>query len=322
MHNDKEFQLIINKALEKLSLDNQPDNLYAPIKYTIEVGGKRIRPILCLMATELFEANYQEALNAAIGIEIFHNFTLLHDDIMDKADMRRGKPSVHCQWNDNIALLSGDAMSVIAYKYIAESKNLKEILYVFSDTALKICEGQQYDMDFEQKDNVSVEQYLKMIELKTAVLIAGSLIIGAITANASKEDQNNIYEFGINLGMAFQLQDDYLDTYGDLEKFGKPIGGDIVANKKTFLLIKAKELANDEMANSLDFWLKLEKFNKEEKISAIRNIYDNLAIADISKNLINHYFLKAERALDSINVLADRKNVLEKFYKSLRYRVF
>ncbi|MDD3859021.1 MAG: polyprenyl synthetase family protein [Bacteroidales bacterium] len=322
MHNDKEFLVIINNSLDKISLDKQPENLYAPIEYSIEVGGKRIRPILCLMAAELFGAKYQEALNAALGIEIFHNFTLLHDDIMDKSNMRRGKPSVHCQWNENIALLSGDAMSVIAYKYISESKNLKEILNVFSDTALKICEGQQYDMDFEKTDNVSVEQYLKMIELKTAVLIAGSLVIGAVTANASKEDQDKIYEFGKNLGLAFQLQDDYLDTYGDIEKFGKPIGGDIVANKKTFLLIKALELANDELINSLSYWLKLEKFNKEEKISAIRDIYNKLGIADISKNLINHYFSKAEKSLNSVNVSADRKKVLEDFYKSMIYRVF
>lgn len=322
MHNDKEFFKIINSALNKISLEKQPENLYNPIKYSIEVGGKRIRPILCLMATELFGGNYKEALNSAIGLEIFHNFTLLHDDIMDKADMRRGKPSVHCQWNENIALLSGDAMSIIAYQYMTESNNLKEILHVFSDTALKICEGQQYDMDFEKTDNVSENDYLKMIELKTSVLIAASLKIGAITANASLHNQKYIYEFGKNLGIAFQLQDDYLDTYGDVQQFGKTIGGDIVANKKTFLLIKALELATKEQLSTLKYWLNIETFDKSEKILAIRSIYDKLAIADISKDIINQYFSLSEQALYSINVPVERKKVMEDFYKSMKCRVF
>ncbi|HOZ29628.1 MAG TPA: polyprenyl synthetase family protein [Bacteroidales bacterium] len=321
MHNDKELFSIINNSLEKISLEEKPENLYAPIKYSIEVGGKRIRPILCLMAAEMFDANYNIAINPAIGIEIFHNFTLLHDDIMDKADMRRGKPTIHYRWNENIALLSGDAMSVIAYKFITESNNLKKVLDVFSETALQICEGQQFDMDFEKTENVLVEDYLKMIKLKTAVLIACSLKIGAITANAPENESIKLYEFGKNLGMAFQLQDDYLDTYGDIEQFGKPIGGDIVANKKTFLLIKSLELANSEQLKSLRYWLKLESFDKAEKISAIRAIFDNLKIADISKKLIDYYFSLAEESLMSINLSEEKKKLLTNFYKSMRYRV-
>lgn len=322
MHNDKDLLSIINNCLEKLSFDKQPENLYNPIKYSIDVGGKRIRPILCLMATELFGTDYNKAINSAIGIEIFHNFTLLHDDIMDNADVRRGKPTVHLNWNENIALLSGDAMSVIAYKFMSNAENLKEVLDIFSDTALKICEGQQFDMDYEKTEFVTVEDYLKMIELKTAVLIACSLKIGAITANASSNNRERIYEFGKNLGMAFQLQDDYLDTYGDLEKFGKPIGGDIVANKKTFLLIKALELAKGDLLNSLKSWLKKDDFNKADKISAVRSIFNKLSIDNISKELINYYFSLAEKSLDLVNISSERKKILETYYKSMIHRVF
>lgn len=301
-----------NDKLSTLDFGKNPDRLYDPIYYALSVGGKRIRPVLCLMSSELFGGDFEDAIHAALGVEIFHNFTLLHDDMMDKAEMRRGKPVVHVKWNENIALLSGDAMSVIAYKYICESKkNLKDILDVFSDTALKICEGQQYDMDFEEMSNVSESEYLKMIKLKTAVLLAASLKIGAICAESKLEDQQKIYDFGENLGMAFQLQDDLLDVYGNPAVFGKNIGGDIVANKKTYLLIKALEMANAEQAKKLNYWIMLKEFNSEEKIQSVRAIYDEIGIREHSENLMNEYFHKAFKIFDSIELESSKR----KFYE-------
>lgn len=320
MHTDKEFLEIINNSLDKINFGEKPDRLYDPVYYSLKVGGKRIRPVLCLMATEMFGAKYSDGISVAIGIEIFHNFTLLHDDIMDKADIRRGHPVVHKKWNENIAILSGDAMSVIAYKYISESKNIKPVLDVFSDTALKICEGQQYDMDFETENDVSVKDYLKMIDLKTAVLLAASLKIGAIVANAPKTDQNNIYKFGQNLGMAFQLQDDYLDTFGNPKKFGKNIGGDIVANKKTYLLIKALEIANKDTLTQLKKWISVKNFNHEEKINAVRNIYKELNIEKHSTSLIESYIKNSEKYLNAINLNPERTQLLKTFTDSLRFR--
>lgn len=322
MHNDKEFLEIVNSGFDKLNYGKEPHRLYDPVYYSLSVGGKRIRPVLCLMAAELFGGDYKEALNAAYGVEIFHNFTLLHDDMMDKAEVRRGKPVVHLKWNENIALLSGDAMSVIAYKYISESKNLKETLDVFSDTALKICEGQQYDMDFEDNQDVSVDDYLKMINLKTAVLLAASLKIGAISADASDSDKNNIYEFGRNLGMAFQLQDDFLDTFGDVEKFGKKIGGDIIANKKTYLLIKAIEIATGELKEELINWINLKEFDPQEKIDAVKSIYNKLNIAKYSEDLIESYFNEAAKCFGAISIPDSKKQFLTSFTDSLKYRVY
>jgi geranylgeranyl diphosphate synthase type II len=322
MHSDKELIDIVNSGLEKLEFGKEPNRLYDPVYYSLGVGGKRIRPVLCLMSNELFGGDYNDSLNAAFGIEIFHNFTLLHDDMMDKALVRRGQPVVHIKWNDNIALLSGDAMSVIAYKYISESKNLKETLDVFSDTALKICEGQQYDMDFETSLSVSTDDYLKMINLKTAVLLAAALKIGAISANASDEDKENIYEFGRNLGMAFQLQDDFLDSFGDVIKFGKNIGGDIVANKKTYLLIKALELATSDLKSELVEWLDKTEFNPKEKIEAITSIFNKLNIAKHSEDLMESYFKTSADYFEKINLPAERKQYLLSFTNSLKYRVY
>lgn len=320
--NDSEVLLNrFNDKLSKLNFGKKPERLYDPIYYALSVGGKRIRPVLCLMSSELFGGTFEDAIHAALGVEIFHNFTLLHDDMMDKAEMRRGKPVVHVKWNENIALLSGDAMSVIAYKYICESKiNLKNILDVFSDTALKICEGQQYDMDFEEMLNVSESEYLKMINLKTAVLLAASLKIGAISADASEEDTQKIYDFGENLGMAFQLQDDLLDVYGNPAVFGKNIGGDIVANKKTYLLIKALELANTEQVEKLNQWIILKEFKPDEKIQAVRAIYDEIGIREYSENLMNEYFEKAFSIFDSIKVESTRKEILRNYTLSMKKR--
>lgn len=320
MHCEKELLNIINEHISGLDFGKEPGNLYEPVYYSMSAGGKRIRPVLCLMAAELFGGNYKNVVDAACGIEIFHNFTLLHDDMMDHAVVRRGNPTVHVKWSNNIALLSGDAMSVIAYKYIANSVNLKETLNVFSDTALKICEGQQYDMDFESRADVSVDEYLKMINLKTAVLLAASLKIGAISANVSDADKENIYEFGRNLGIAFQLQDDYLDTYGNVEKFGKNIGGDIVSNKKTFLLIKALELAKGDTKKELDYWLSLKKFDANEKITAVRNIYDNLNICKLSQNMMDYYSNIATGFFAKINAEDQNKEILRQYTDSLKQR--
>lgn len=310
-----------NKDLINLKFGQKPNKLYDPIYYSLAVGGKRIRPILCLMACELFGGNYKDALNASFGIEIFHNFTLLHDDMMDKAKVRRGKPVVHLKWNENIALLSGDAMSVIAYKQICKTKkNLEQVLEIFSDTALQICEGQQYDMDFETINDVSEDQYLLMIKLKTAVLLAASLKIGAIIADASPTDQKYIYEFGENLGMAFQLQDDILDTFGNPEVFGKNIGGDIVANKKTYLLIKAIEKANKSQKKELTYWLSLTNFNAEEKIQSIKNIYQKLEIKEQSEHLMDTYFKNAFRNFDLLSPKEDSKKFLYNYANTLNRR--
>ncbi len=323
MYTHSELFKIFNDKLEKLDFGKTPNRLYDPIYYSINVGGKRIRPILCMLAAEMFDDTYQSAIDTALGIEIFHNFTLLHDDMMDNADLRRGKPVVHVKWNENIALLSGDAMSVIAYKYVAETKqNLKPILDTFSDTALKICEGQQYDMDFETQDEVTADEYLKMINLKTAVLLAASLKIGAMAVNAPKEDCEKLYEFGRLLGMAFQLQDDLLDVFGNVEKFGKKIGGDIAANKKTYLLIKTLETAKGKVKNELDYWLSQTSFDKEKKIAAVKTIYENLNIKELSVKLMNKYFDKAFKLLDEINIPTEKKKNMLEFTESLKTRDF
>jgi len=323
MHNNKELLEKFNAGFEKLNFGDTPNRLYDPIYYTIKMGGKRIRPILCIMASELFGGRYEDIIDAAYGIEIFHNFTLLHDDMMDNSSTRRGKPAVHIKWNETIALLSGDAMSVIAYKYVGKCKNnLPEILNTFSETALQICEGQQYDMDFESETNVCEKDYIKMITLKTAVLLAGSLKIGALSANATKDDCFHIYEFGKNIGIAFQLQDDLLDVFGNTENFKKNLGGDIVSNKKTYLLIKALELADTSTKEKLNYWLSLKDFDPSEKINAVRDIYETLNIERFTTELMTYYFNKSEESLNSIKVSDDKKKYLLEFTNSLKTRTF
>lgn len=320
MHSEKELIKFFNDYLLNINFGKSPKNLYDPIYYSINTGGKKLRPVLCLMATELFDENYKTSIDVACGIEMFHNFTLLHDDMMDNSVLRRGNPTVHIKWTNNIALLSGDAMSVIAYKLISKAKYIKESLDVFSDTALKICEGQQFDMDFETLDNVTVEQYLKMINLKTAVLIAASLKLGAIAANTNLKNLDNIYEFGRNLGIAFQLQDDYLDTYGNTEKFKKNLGEDINSNKKTFLLLKALELAEGNTLKELKNWISLKEFDKQEKFNAVKNIYDSLKICRLSENLIDYYMSQANSYFAKIEANNDNKNILQNYANSLRER--
>lgn len=312
----------IEKEISQLSFEYPPKSLYDPIEYILSLGGKRIRPALALMACNLYQENVSNAINPALGIEVFHNFTLLHDDLMDKADKRRGKPTVHKVWNDNTAILSGDAMLIAAYQLIGktEPEHLKEVFDLFTTTALEICGGQQYDMEFESRTDVTEAEYIEMIRLKTAVLLACSLKTGAITGGASQEDATNLYEFGINIGLAFQLQDDLLDVYGDTATFGKNIGGDIICNKKTFLLIHAFELASAEQKEILNSWINKDTFNPEEKIEAITGIYNELQLKDITAVKMQGYYDKAMEHLDKLNVSPDKLTILKEVSDRLMFR--
>lgn len=321
----KELQeLIIHQIEREAETIGQtvPINLYQPIEYTLQMGGKRLRPVMVLLAADLFGGRVEDALPAALAIEIFHNFTLLHDDIMDKADLRRNKPSVHKKYNENIAILSGDAMSIMAYRYLLKTKTdrLTEIISLFTETALEVCEGQQYDMDFEARQDVTVDEYLNMIRLKTAVLLACSFKMGALAANANNTDAQLIYDFGINLGLAFQLQDDLLDVYADQNKFGKKIGGDIVANKKTFLLIKAQELSQYPNHNELRTWIDKKEFDPTEKINAVKAIYEFVGVKQVCEKEIQNYYTKALNSLKNITIEEDQKARLLVFAKSIMAR--
>jgi len=324
MHSFEFFQDLINKELHhsKEYIDKKPNLLYEPIEYTLSAKGKRIRPVLVLMACNIFTDNYQCAIKPAMGIEVFHNFTLLHDDIMDKSSLRRGKLTVHKKYDENIAILSGDAMSILAYKFVIDSNppELAKVLTEFSKMAIEVCEGQQYDMDFEDLNDVKVEQYIEMIELKTAVLIAGSLKIGGILGGASTADADALYNFGINIGLAFQLQDDYLDTFGNSKTFGKKIGGDILANKKTYLLIKALELAQGKTKSRLLELINSTNNNDDKKILEVKKIYNQLKVEDFSKAKMNEYYSKAISALNSVNVEESKKEGLMSFAKKLMNR--
>ena len=301
----------LEKETEKLN-SCEPVNLYEPICYALQIGGKRLRPVIMLMACEMFGGLIDDAIPAAIGIEVFHNFTLLHDDIMDNAPLRRNKPTVHEKYNTNVAILSGDGMFNLGYQYFLRTKSpaINEILFLFSQTANQVMEGQQYDMDFENVQQITVDSYLEMIKLKTAVLFACSLKIGAIIGKASISDANHLYNFGINLGLAFQLQDDLLDVYGEQDKFGKQTGGDIVANKKTFLLIKALEKANTRQKEELLNWLTAESFDNEEKIKAVKTIYDELDIRKTTNEVIEYFHKKAMEELNLIELPPNQKEEL------------
>jgi len=315
MYTLKELQSIVEKELSAQQFVEQPEGLYLPIEYVLGIGGKRIRPTLCLAGCYLFNDEIKPAINPALGLEIFHNFTLLHDDVMDNADVRRNQPTVHIKWDPNTAILSGDAMLIKAYEYIADLNTdfLPSVLALFNQTALEVCEGQQYDMEFETRQDVSVEEYLRMIRLKTAVLLAGSLKTGAIIGGASAEQANFLYEFGENIGLGFQLQDDFLDVYGDIETFGKAIGGDIVNNKKTFLLINALQLASGDLRKELDAWLCAENFEADEKIEAVRAIYNKVGVADLAREKMQYYFNQAMQALNKVNGKEEIKEDLRQF---------
>lgn len=323
MYNFAELKDKINDFISKDNIGREPFSLYDPINYTLKSGGKRIRPVLTLLACNLFSEDVENAIKPAIGLEIFHNFTLLHDDIMDHADIRRGNPTVHKKWNENTAILSGDAMFIKAYDYFldCESPNFREILKVFNLTALEVCEGQQYDMEFEDRDNVTEQEYLRMIELKTSVLLAAALKVGALLGGANTKDADLLYEFGRNIGLAFQLQDDYLDVYGDTEVFGKQIGGDIVSNKKTFMLIKAQELAEGENEIRLKNLLISNDIDREEKVTAVTAIYNSLKIKEIVQKRIQELNEKAFDYLNQVSVLDTKKIELKKLAEKLINRI-
>ena len=303
------FRAIIKEELDKKEYIQEPYSLFEPILYILEDGGKRLRPLLTLMAYNLYREDIEKVLKSAIGIEIFHNYTLLHDDVMDDAELRRGRPTVHKKWNSNVAILSGDAAAITAYQCIehCEDKYLRRAIDFFNQVAMDVCRGQQYDMLFETRNDVSEEEYIKMIYLKTSVLLAGSLRHGALLADAPEHEYNALYEFGGYLGLAFQLQDDYLDVYGDVAEFGKNIGGDIVANKKTYMLIKALELADPETKEELWGWIERKEFDHEEKIKAVTRIYDRLGIKEIAFAAIDKYLKMSRDILDKIDVPKERK---------------
>lgn len=310
MRTFEEICRTIEEALARLTFDQPPRSLFDPITYTLSLGGKRIRPALALMACDLFGGKNEDVLQPALGLEVFHNFTLLHDDLMDEADRRRDKPTVHKLWNPNVAILSGDAMLICAYQLVAKA-NDKAILELFSRTALEICAGQQYDMEFESRSDVTEEEYLEMIRLKTAVLLACALKVGAMIGGASAADADALYDYGIHIGLAFQLQDDLLDVYGDPKTFGKNIGGDILCNKKTFLLINALSAASEEQRQVMEDWMARKTYDAQEKIAAFTNLYNELSIRDLTERRIEDYYRMANEDLARLSIAPESLSVLK-----------
>ncbi|MEX0981854.1 MAG: polyprenyl synthetase family protein [Bacteroidales bacterium] len=322
MYTLAEAQKLIERHLENIRFPEQPSELYDPVRYILSIGGKRIRPALTLLACDMFAGSVDSALNPAIAIEIFHNFTLLHDDIMDRSELRRGNEAVHIKWNENIAILSGDVMSILAGRYMNEAPGavLRNVNNVFHRTAMEVCEGQQMDMNFEKKLMVGEREYLRMIELKTAVLIAASLKIGAMLGGAAEKDAEQLYDFGRDLGVAFQLQDDLLDVYGDPEAFGKKPGMDIVDNKKTILMITALRDADEEDKNSLIKWLNVKEFDSEEKVKEVLDIFDSLNVKKKVEQIIQDYYKTSIQSLDKLNTPKEWKSELYAFARYLMER--
>ncbi|MDX9771875.1 MAG: polyprenyl synthetase family protein [Bacteroidales bacterium] len=312
-----------DKAITGIGGSPEADKLFAPVRYIMSIGGKRLRPVMCLMACNLFKDKIDEAVMPAVGIEVFHNFTLIHDDIIDNADMRRGSPTVHSKWGSDQAVLSGDVMAFVAVECIGQApeKVLAKTLRVFNRTAIEVCTGQQLDLDYEKRGVVSEKEYLRMIELKTAVLIAASLKTGAIIGEASEKDQELLYEFGRCLGIAFQIQDDVLDTYGDTRMFGKKTGSDIIANKKTYLLVKALEMAGGEKLRQLRKLLETIADDPVEKVKEMMKIYDDLEIRLQAENMAYDYFNRAFQALDKVSVKSERKAEIKQLAVNLIGRV-
>ena len=312
-----EFLSFLKEHIQK----REPKNLYDPIQYILNVGGKRLRPVLTMLSTDIFGKDYHQALYAALAVEIFHNFSLVHDDIMDEAPLRRGKPTVHTKWNLNTGILSGDAMLILAYQYFEryEPVIFRQLAEIFSKTALEVCEGQQYDVDFEKEEQVSTSQYLKMITYKTAVLVGAALKMGAIIAETSEENKQKIYNFGVALGIAYQLQDDYLDTFGD-DSFGKKIGGDILQNKKTLLYLNTLEKGSSEEKEAL---MRLYKFpieNEKEKIAKVTQLFISTGSDLFLRSEVENYTLKAFSILDTLEISEQKKEILKEFGKSLMNR--
>lgn len=317
-----EIQEKVNAYIASLPYERKPKSLYDPIEYVLAAGGKRIRPSFVLMAYNLFHDDVDRILPVATALETYHNYTLLHDDLMDKADMRRGRPTVHKKWDDNTAILSGDTMLVLAYEHLAkcDTKYLKPALDLFTETALEVSEGQQFDMEFETRNDVAEEEYIEMIRLKTSVLLACALKMGAVVAGASDADANALYAFGEKVGLAFQLQDDLLDVYGDPKVFGKAIGGDITSNKKTFMLINAFNRADAETRAELERWTTATDFDPAEKIAAVTEIYNRLGIDKLAEQRIKEYFEQSRQHLDELSVSDDRKAVLREYTERMMNR--
>lgn len=312
----------INAYLEQMPYMRPPKGLYEPIAYELSLGGKRIRPVLMLMAYNIYKEDVERILPQAAGLETYHNHTLLHDDVMDKADMRRNKPTVHNVWNDNTAILSGDAMLILAYRLMAEglTDRLAEVMHIFTETTMEICEGQQWDMEFEIRMDVKVDEYIEMIRLKTSVLLAAALKIGACLAGAPAEEAQKLYDFGVKMGLAFQLQDDWLDVYGDPKVFGKNIGGDILCNKKTYMLITALEQADEDQRKELERCLTATDFIPVEKISAVTALYNNIGVGKRCEEMVEAYYSDGLAVLDSIALPEERKQALKDFACSLMNR--
>lgn len=315
----REIINLVQSEIEQTKYSGYPNELYDPMNYILQLGGKRLRPVTTLLAAQLFSDDLKSAIPAAKALEVFHNFTLVHDDIMDKAPLRRGKETVHEKWNENIAILSGDTLLIEVYNHFLEGEysNLPDILKVFNKTAVEVCEGQQLDMNFETRNDVSIEEYVNMIRLKTSVLVGGAFKIGALVAQANEEDAELIYDFGMNLGIAFQLQDDYLDCFGDPEKFGKQVGGDIISNKKTFMMLKALEI---ETSGVLRKWVNLESFDAETKVLEIKAIYKSLKVDDLAFQLMDEFYEKALNSLRLVNASNESKERIIEFAKELMKR--
>lgn len=322
MHAITYYQEVIANHFNTISINKEPFNLYEPIRYILSLGGKRMRPVLTLMGAEVFNCDCHKALSAATAVEVFHNFSLVHDDIMDNAPLRRGNETVHEKWNINTGILSGDAMLILAYQFFEayEPHIFRDLAKLFSKTALEVCEGQQYDVDFETRNDVTIPEYLKMIEYKTAVLVGAALKMGAIVAETTTENADLIYDFGLNLGIAFQLQDDYLDAFGDPLTFGKQVGGDIIENKKTYLYLKALEFATSETAEQLQHLFSIQPTDNNDKINLVKNIFNETGASAATQDAIKNYTLKAFEVLDQMVIDSDKKEVLRNFGETLMSR--
>lgn len=317
-----EILQLVNNYLVSMPDDRSPKGLYDPIRYVLSLGGKRIRPTLMLLGYNLFRNDPERILPQACALETYHNYTLLHDDLMDNADKRRGKPTVHVKWDANQAILSGDTMLVLAYRSMSQCDegHLRSVLDLFTETALEIGEGQQLDIEFELRNDVTEEEYIEMIRLKTSVLLACALKMGAILAGASASDADNLYRFGEQMGLAFQLQDDYLDVYGDEQVFGKAIGGDITSNKKTYMLINALLCADAAQRTELEQWIAKKTFDRKDKVSAVTAIYDALGIGELAKTKINEYFEKSKKYLAAVSVSEENKRELYAYAEKMMRR--
>lgn len=312
MYTSNELLTIVNEYLNNLPYNRKPSSLYEPIKYVLDLGGKRIRPILMMLSYNLYKENPKTILSSACALETYHNYTLLHDDLMDEAPLRRGQQTVHTKWNNNQAILSGDSMLVLAYERLAQvdTKHLQAVLNLFTETALQIGEGQQYDMEFEHRNDVTIDEYIEMIRLKTSVLLACATKMGALLADASAEDAENLYKFGEQIGLAFQLQDDYLDVYGDSKVFGKKIGGDITSNKKTYMLITAFNRANDKQRAELEEWINKTAFDTEEKIAAVTRLYNEIGVDKLAKEKMDYYYEQGKQYLQAVKLPKEQKKEL------------